>query len=214
MEFKKLAKSTINFCINRIIEILGLSILIIGFLLLISLISFSPSDPNFIFPESVKIKNLLGFRGSFTSDIFFQTIGFISLLIPFSFIISGVNIFLNKKIFLIIESIFYITLYSLFGSLFFSFFYPTDFNLYINGNGGFVGKYLETIFLSTIINLNLQVSYYFLILLISIFFLISIQFDVTFFLKIVCAPIFASWYKLVFSSQNICSNFVANICMC
>ena len=37
---------------------------------------------------------------------------------------------------------------------------------------------------------------------------------VRFFLKIVCAPIFASWYKLVFSSQNICSNFVANICMC
>ena len=185
MEFKKLANSAINFSINRIIEIFGLGIIIIGILLLISLVSFSPSDPNFIFPDNVKIKNLLGFRGSFTSDILFQTLGLIALLFPFSFIISGINIFLNKKILQLIESIFFITLYSLFGSLFFSFFYPTDFNLYINGNGGFVGKYLETTFLTTIINLNLQISYYFLVLLISIFFLISIQFDVTFFLNIV-----------------------------
>ena len=75
MEFKKLANNTINFGINRIIEILSLGIIIAGILLLISLASFSPDDPNFIFPDNTIIKNFLGFRGSFTSDLFFQSFG-------------------------------------------------------------------------------------------------------------------------------------------
>mgnify|MGYP002177431971 CR=1 FL=1 len=151
MELKKIASNTINFGINRVIEIIGIAILATGILLLASLITFSPDDPNFIFPNDMEIKNILGFRGSFTADIFFQSFGVIALLIPFSLIASGVNIIVNKKIFLIIESFFYTILYSLVGSLFFSFFYPIAFKLYINGNGGFIGKYLETTFLNSVI---------------------------------------------------------------
>ena len=178
MKLKKLANNTINFGVNRFIEFIGISIFIAGFFLLVSLITFSPDDPNFIFPDNVKIKNILGFHGSFTADIFFQSFGLIALLIPFSFIISGINIIINKKIFLIIESTFYIILYSLIGSLFFSFFYPVAFKLYINGNGGFVGKFLETTFLNYILNINSQIFYYILILLTLILFLISIQFKI------------------------------------
>ena len=185
MEFKKLANNTVNFGINRIIEILGLSILITGVFLLISLASFSPDDPNFIFPNNTEIKNLMGFHGSFTSDLFFQSFGLIALLIPLSLLFSGINIVLNKKIFLIIESIFYTIIYSLLGSLFFSFFYPTTFDLYINGNGGFVGKYLETTFLISIININPKIFYYLFIFLILIIFLISVQFKVSTFYKII-----------------------------
>ena len=161
------------------------TILITGVLLLASLISFSPDDPNFIFPNDTKIKNILGFRGSFTADIFFQSFGVIALLIPFSLMISAINIIINKKIFLIIESIFYTILYSLLGSLFFSFFYPIAFRLYINGNGGFVGKYLETTFLNSIININSQISYYILTLSILILFSISIQFRINSFISLV-----------------------------
>ena len=185
MKLKKLANNTINFGINRIIEIFGLTILLIGVLLLASLITFSPEDPNFIFPDDKEIKNILGFRGSFTADIFFQSFGVIALLIPFSLIVSGINIIFNKKIFLIIESIFYCILYSLLGSLFFSFFYPTAFKLYINGNGGFVGKYLDATFLNSIININLQISYYIFALSILILFLVSIQFKIAFFNKVI-----------------------------
>ena len=144
--------------------------MIIGFLFLVSLISFSPDDPNFIFPQNTEIKNILGFHGSFTSDLFFQSFGLIALLIPFSIIFTGINIILKKKIFLIIESFFYTILYSLFGSLFLCTFYPNAFTLYINGNGGFIGNYLDSTFLSSIIGIHLQVSYYFLILIILIFF--------------------------------------------
>ena len=197
MEFKKLANNTINFGINRIIETAGIAFVIIGLLLLVSLATFSPDDPNFIFPDNTEIKNLLGFNGSYTADLFFQTFGLISLLIPFTLIFSGINIVLNKKIFLIFESIFYSVLYSSFGSLFFSFFYPTAFNLYINGNGGFIGKYLETTFLTSLININSQISYYFLILIILILFLISIHFKIIYFYKLI-----KKLFKLIFIKKE------------
>ncbi|MDB9740445.1 DNA translocase FtsK [Candidatus Pelagibacter ubique] len=197
MEFKKLANNTINFGINRIIETAGIAFIVIGLLLLVSLATFSPDDPNFIFPDNTEIKNLLGFNGSYTADLFFQTFGLISLLIPFTLIFSGINIVLNKKIFLIFESIFYSVLYSSFGSLFFSFFYPAAFNLYINGNGGFIGKYLETTFLTSLININSQISYYFLILIILILFLISIHFKVIYFYKLI-----KKLFKLIFIKKE------------
>ena len=197
MEFKKLANNTINFGINRIIETAGIAFVIIGLLLLVSLATFSPDDPNFIFPDNTEIKNLLGFNGSYTADLFFQTFGLISLLIPFTLIFSGINIVLNKKIFLVFESIFYSVLYSSFGSLFFSFFYPTAFNLYINGNGGFIGKYLETTFLTSLININSQISYYFLILIILILFLISIHFKIIYFYKLI-----KKLFKLIFIKKE------------
>ena len=198
MEFKKLANNTINFGINRIIETAGIAFVIIGLLLLVSLATFSPDDPNFIFPDNTEIKNLLGFNGSYTADLFFQTFGLISLLIPFTLIFSGINIVLNKKIFLIFESIFYSVLYSSFGSLFFSFFYPTAFNLYINGNGGFIGKYLETTFLTSLININSQISYYFLILIILVLFLISIHFKIIYFYKLI-----KKLFKLIFIKKEM-----------
>ena len=181
MEIKKIANKALNFGINRFIEILGICIITIGVLLLISLVSFSPDDPNFIFPESTSIKNALGYRGSFSADFFYQSFGLISLLIPFSLILTGINTFLNKKIFLIIDSIFFTVLYLLSGSLFLASFFPDTFQLYINGNGGFIGTYLTTTFLNSLINLNTQIAYYFLILLILGFFLVSIQFKTSLF---------------------------------
>ncbi len=197
MEFKKLANNTINFGINRIIETAGIALVVLGLLLLVSLATFSPDDPNFIFPDNTEIKNLLGFNGSYTADLFFQTFGLIALLIPFTLIFSGLNIVLNKKIFLIFESIFYSVLYSSFGSLFFSFFYPAAFNLYINGNGGFIGKYLETTFLTSLININSQISYYLIMLIILVLFLISIHFKISSFYKII-----NKLFKLIFVKKE------------
>ena len=99
MDIKKLVNSSLNFIIARIIEFISIIIVIIGFLLLISLVSFSPNDPNFIFPENTTIENLFGFRGSFVADFFFQSFGLIAILIPFSFIFTAINIFLKKKYF-------------------------------------------------------------------------------------------------------------------
>ena len=103
MEINKLASNALNFSINKFIEVLGIGIILIGSLLLISLISFSPDDPNFIFPKDTQIKNILGYHGSFSADLFLQSLGLIAFLIPFTLIFTGINIVRGKKIFLIIQ---------------------------------------------------------------------------------------------------------------
>ena len=79
--------------------------------------------------------------------------------------------FIKKEIFLFLENLFFIIIYSIVGSLFFSYFYADSFNLYINGNGGFVGKYLNGTFLNSIISSNEIISYYILVLIIFALFL-------------------------------------------
>ena len=177
MNIKRLANKALVFSINRLIEILGIFILLLGALLLISLVSYSPEDPNFIFPDNTEIKNLLGFQGSYVSDIFFQSVGLNAFLISFTFIFTGLNIFLSKNFFLFIENLFYATLYSSFSSLFLSFYYKDAFTLYINGNGGFVGNYLNETFLYNLINQSTNISFYFLLILIITLFLLSINFN-------------------------------------
>ena len=177
MNIKKIANTVLQFTINRVIEILGTSITIIGLLLLIAIISYSPNDPNFIFPENTEIRNVLGFRGSYISDLFFQSFGIISYLISITLIITGVNVFKSKSLFLIIENVFFTILYCVSGALFFDFFHQSTFELYINGNGGFVGQYLSQTFFGNLIHLQPTVSYYFLIILILGIFLISINFN-------------------------------------
>ena len=177
MNIKTLTNSIIIFIIKRLIEIAGIFISILGILLLLGLISYSPNDPNYIFPENTEIKNWLGFQGSYISDLFFQSIGLIAFLIPITYIITGVNIFRKKEIFLIIENSFFIILYSLIGSLFFSFFYKDAFALYINGNGGFVGTYLNDLFFISFIQSYENIFYILFVFVIISFFLISINFN-------------------------------------
>ena len=107
MDIKKTANLLLNFAIKRLAEIFGIIIFVSGALLLLALITYSPEDPNFIFPDNKEIKNLLGFQGSFVSDLFFQSVGVISYLISFTFILTGINIIRLKEFFIIIENIFF-----------------------------------------------------------------------------------------------------------
>ena len=177
MNIKKTANLLLNFAIKRLSEIFGIIIFSVGILLLIALLSYSPEDPNFIFPDDSEIKNLLGFQGSFISDLFFQSVGLISYLISLTLILTGVNIFRIKEFFLLVENIFYTTIYCAFGTLFLSYFYMDAFALYINGNGGFVGNYFNQTFLKTLIQIHEKTSFYILIFLTFCFFLISVNFN-------------------------------------
>jgi len=177
MNIKKIVNITLLFIAKRLTEIFGFLILSAGIFLFVSLVSYSPEDPNFIFPDNTEIRNLLGFRGSYISDIFFQSIGLVSYLVSLTLFFTGINIILRKDFFLIIENIFYSILYSIFGSLFFNHFYNTAFALFINGNGGFIGNYLNENFFKNLLSLNENISYYFLIILIISLFLLSINFS-------------------------------------
>ena len=72
MNIKKIVNITLLFIAKRLTEIFGFLILSSGIFLFVSLVSYSPEDPNFIFPDNTEIRNLLGFRGSYISDIFFN----------------------------------------------------------------------------------------------------------------------------------------------
>ena len=177
MDIKKLANLSLIFVTNRLIEIVGVIISILGVLLLTALISYSPEDPNFIFNDKTDIKNILGFQGSYISDFFLQSFGLISFLIPLSYFFSGIKIFKEKKIYFLIENTFCVIVYAIIGSLFFSNFYQNSFNLYINGNGGFVGSYLNQIFIGPYITQYINFVYYILLLLIILFFFFSFFFS-------------------------------------
>ena len=175
MDIKKLGNTILIFTINRLIEILGIFIFCLGILVFISLVSYSPSDPNFIFPENTEIKNILGVQGSYIADFFIQSSGLISFLIPITILITGINIFRNKEIFLIIENLFFASTYTLFGSFFFSLYHKDSFTYYINGNGGFIGNYLNETFLSDLAKSNETIFYYILLFVIILLFLISMN---------------------------------------
>ena len=77
----------------------------------------------------------------------------------------------------------------LFGSFFLSYFYNDNLELHINGNGGFVGNFINNTFFNNIINSQENISYYFLILIILILFFKSFNFQLkniySFFNKII-----------------------------
>ncbi len=183
MNFKVVINKSLDFAIKRIAELIGISFIIISLLIITSLISYAPEDPNFIFPEDTNIKNVLGYRGSFISDLFYQSLGLMSVLVCFTIFFTGIIVFKNKRLLVIVENFFYTILYILVGSLFLSTYYPNSFLLSMNGNGGFVGIYLKNSFLFSFININNEIFYYILIFLVLFIFLISINFSIKYFIN-------------------------------
>ena len=185
IDIKKNTNLIVSFILKRFAEIFGISIFAIGLILLLSLITYSPEDPNFIFPENKQINNIFGFKGSFLADLFFQSIGLISYAFSLTLIITGINIFRIKEFLLIIENIFYSIIYIIIGSLFLSHFYSNTFSLFINGNGGFVGFYLNNTVLNSLILINETIFHYLFIFIFLVLFFISVNFNPTKFYKII-----------------------------
>ncbi len=185
MDINNITRKALDFTLNRITELFGLILIVAALMLSICLASYSPEDPNFIFSENTEIKNLLGFHGSLVSDLLFQSIGLVSLLLCATIFFTGINLIRFKKIILLIDNLFFSVLYIIFGSLFFSVFYPNSFWLSFNGNGGFVGKFFQNTFLYSILDINLSISYYSLIFLVIVVFLISINFSLISFYNLI-----------------------------
>ena len=52
MDIKKLGNSVLFFAIKKLIEVSSILVSVLWILLFIALISYSPNDPNFIFPKN------------------------------------------------------------------------------------------------------------------------------------------------------------------
>ena len=57
MEIKKIFTKSGQFIYNRFVEVIGITISIFSILLFISLLTYSPEDPNFIISEVKEINN-------------------------------------------------------------------------------------------------------------------------------------------------------------
>jgi S-DNA-T family DNA segregation ATPase FtsK/SpoIIIE len=163
------------FIFNRLIEIFAIGLFILAILLSLAVATYTPDDPNFIFSEGKQVKNLLGINGSIISDFFFQSVGLISYFIPITIIFSAINIFFKKAPSIIVNNIFLVVCYSLIGTFFLSVFLTSPYFLYINGNGGFVGNFLnESVFLKLEF-LNNKITYYFSLITFILLFVLSLN---------------------------------------
>ena len=162
-----------NFIKNRVIETFGLLLALTSVFLLLSIASYSPDDPNFIYsPGDSDIKNITGFYGSVISDFLLQSLGLTSFLVSFTILNWGLKIISEKKINHFANKIFYTLLYIIFGTLVLNIAFNHSFWLISNGNGGFVGRILkENIYYFTTLIENIYIVNFLIILTITFFIL-------------------------------------------
>ena len=74
--------SLTNFLKKRTFEFVGLLLISLSIGLIISFITYSPSDPSFVYgKENITIKNFFGIYGSNVSDFLLQSFGLVSFLL-------------------------------------------------------------------------------------------------------------------------------------
>ena len=165
-----------SFVKSRLIEFLGILLVVTGIFLLVSIISYSPSDPNFIYtPENTNIKNIGGFYGSVISDFLLQSIGLISLLVILNLLNWGFTLISSKKISNFISKVFFTFAYIIFGTTFVNILFNDSFWLIDNGNSGFVGRIVKENFYSITTLIENQYVVFFLFLSTILFFISSLN---------------------------------------
>ena len=148
-----------DFFRKRIIEIVGLLIIMLSIFLLLSLSSYNPEDPNFIFSGNPEIHNFFGFYGSFVSDLFLQSVGIISFLFCLTLFVTGVLVIKSKELEYVLKNLFYSIIYIFLGATTISIYENDSFWLILNGNGGFVGRYSKDFIFSFGRSINQDIKY-------------------------------------------------------
>ena len=185
MSIKSLLQNISSFIINRLIQLFGIFLAATSILLVIALLTYTASDPNFVYSNNNQIQNALGFNGSVVSDFFLQSIGLISFLLTATLFVTGINIFFKKELKIILQNFFYVVLYIFFGTIFLAIFYFNSFWLPINGNGGFIGNTFSKGFVENMLLLNKDISYYFMLISTLLLFFKSINFNIKSFVNLV-----------------------------
>ena len=133
--------SLTNFLKKRTFEFVGLLLISLSIGLIISFITYSPSDPSFVYgKENITIKNFFGIYGSNVSDFLLQSFGLVSFLLLATLFSWGIKLLIKKEIKQVILKLLFVVLYLLFGCSFVYITFNNSFWLIDNGNSGFVGE--------------------------------------------------------------------------
>ena len=190
MNSKILAKIN-NFAKNRLIELFGIILVIAGFFLLASIVSYDPSDPNFIYSsENTEIKNIGGFYGSVASDFLLQAFGLIAFFLVINFLYWGFKMTTKKVIDNFIKKIFFTLIYLILGTYALNILHKDSFWLIDNGNGGFLGQAIKdnVYYFAPLIENNYAL--YIIIILALIFFILSLDLKFSEIQKLFSFPFF------------------------
>ena len=174
-----------NFIKRRLIEFFGLILITFFFLYTFALVNYSAEGSTLIYKaDNSATPSIFYYYSNVVADFFLQSFGLISFLIGISIFSWGINLIIGKKIPNILSGFFYIVTYIFFGCLFVYSGYNNSFWLSANGNGGFVGKFIFNSFFKSLIIFDEKISYYLLIVIVLVLFLISINFSLKFLKKI------------------------------
>ena len=166
----------LNFIKQRLVEIVGLTIALVGIFLFYFIISHEPNNPILIFPDNDEKFWFIKYTVTFT-DFILQAFGIIAFGMCINFFSLGTQISIQKKKVSTSVSFLFITLYLIFGSLFFAVYSNQSFWLTTSGNGGFLGQYLQTLMSS--FPLNEDIVIYGSFLLSCVFFILSLGFSIS-----------------------------------
>ena len=95
---KLLPDSIKLFLINRILEISGITTVLLSFFILISVISYSSFDPSILNVNNYEVKNIGGYIGATVSDVLIQFFGYNSILICIILISWAYKLFFVKSL--------------------------------------------------------------------------------------------------------------------
>jgi S-DNA-T family DNA segregation ATPase FtsK/SpoIIIE len=130
-----------NFLKKRTFEFMGFVLIFLSILLSISFLTYSPSDPSFIYGENnVSVSNYFGIYGSMISDFLLQSFGVISFLLLITILSWGIRLVLKKELNKIIFKLLFLIIYIISGCAYINITYDNSFWLIDNGNSGFIGK--------------------------------------------------------------------------
>ncbi len=157
---KLLPDSLKIFIINRAMELSGLLIATLCIFIFISIVTYSPFDPNINNLNNSVVNNLGGSVGANLSNILLQTFGYFSLLICPILISWSYKIFYTKKLRLFALNLFLLPLAIITASIFSEL-------IQLYNTNGFVAKQVVNFFMS----IGLFENDYFFYIFVSIFFI-------------------------------------------
>ena len=180
-----------SFIKNRLFELSGILLIIISVFLLVSIVTYSGGQGNFIYKaenSEIDYANFGGFYGSALADFLLQSIGLIVFLVVLNLFVWGFKLITEKGISNFISKIFFTIVYIIFGTTFINIFNNNSFWLINNGNSGFIGRIVkENLYAFTTLIEN-QYVVYSLILLTIVFFILSLSIKPNEIIKIFLSP--------------------------
>ncbi|MEC7734694.1 MAG: DNA translocase FtsK 4TM domain-containing protein [Pseudomonadota bacterium] len=162
--FRYLSSLLLRFIVNILNFFTNIGLIIIGFLLGLSLLTYNKFDQSINTSSDEVSTNLISLPGSYISDLLIQTAGIASLLVPLAFILLGFFAITKrapkawKSIFLFLISIFCLSL---------------SVEL-IAKNGGIIGYFLNSQLIKIAEIINIEISEYLIAIFTLIFFIFSI----------------------------------------